>query len=53
MPDTTVSVIAKDVGSSRTFGQMKDHITFGHAVLGSSPTQGKGKFTLGSRRDGP
>jgi hypothetical protein len=40
MTDTTISVVAKDVGSSRTFGQMKDHITFGHAVVGSSPPLG-------------
>lgn len=44
-PDTTVSVPALGLGTNRTFGQQLDHITFGFAVVGSSPTPGL-RFTI-------
>ena len=40
MPDTTVTVAATGVGSDRTFGQMKDYVTYGYAIVGSSSTPG-------------
>jgi hypothetical protein len=45
MSETTVSVPAQGVGSNRTFGQQKDHVTFGFAIVGPSPTPGL-RFTI-------
>jgi hypothetical protein len=45
MPDTTVTVAATGVGSDRTFGQMKDYVTYGYAIVGASPTPGL-RFTI-------
>jgi hypothetical protein len=44
-PDHQVSVPAQGVGSHRTFGQQLDHVTFGFAIVGSSPTPGL-RFTI-------
>ena len=45
MPDQTVTVTAAGVGSDRTFGQMKDYVTYGYAIVGSSSTPGL-RFTI-------
>ena len=46
MSDTARSVPALGMGNTRrTFGQQKDHVTFGFANVGSSPTRGL-RFTL-------
>ena len=46
MSDTVRSVPAQGMGSTRrTFGQQKDHVTFGFAIVGPSPTPGL-RFTL-------
>jgi hypothetical protein len=45
MPDHTVTVAATGVGSDRTFGQQKDYVTYGSAIVGSSPTPGL-RFTI-------
>jgi len=45
MADHQVTVPAQGVGSNRTFGQQLDHVTFGFAIVGSSPTPGL-RFTI-------
>jgi hypothetical protein len=45
MIDHVVSVPAVVGGSNRTFGMQLDHVTFGYATVGSSPTDGL-RFTI-------
>jgi hypothetical protein len=44
-PDHVVSVPAVVGGSNRTFGMQLDHVTFGYAIVGPSPTDGL-RFTI-------
>jgi len=45
MADTVRSVPAQGLVSDRTFGQQRDYVTYGYAVVGSSPTPGL-RFTI-------